>query len=112
VGTVVAGQNSALDAYAPGGGGRCCQHVPIRARPVCWTGEQSAQVIGLSAAVVLGMSAFFFQFLYELRVYVFIVLATIWFIWFYWRLRQQNHPSILVQVLFVVSVAASLYSTT
>ena len=72
-------------------------------------GEQSAQVIGLSAAVVLGMSAFFIQFFYELRVYIFLVLGTIWFVWLYWRIRQQNKPSIRLQAAFVLSVAALLY---
>lgn len=72
-------------------------------------GKQSAQVIGISAAVALGMSAFFIQFLFELRFYIFIVLETIWFIDLYWRIIRQNNPSGSLQAAFVVSVAALLY---
>ena len=72
-------------------------------------GEPSARMIGLAAAIILGMSAFFIQFLFEMRVYVFMVLGTIWFVWLYWRLRSQNNPSKRIQVTFALSIAALLY---
>lgn len=71
--------------------------------------KPSGRRIGLYAAIVFSLSAFYLQFFYELRVYVFIVLGTIWFIGLYWRLRHRSHPAIFTQALFVLTIAGLLY---
>ncbi len=72
-------------------------------------GTPSAQVIGLSAAILLGMSAFFLQFFYELRVYVFIVLGTIGILWLYWRLVRHPNPALRTQVAFALATGVLWY---
>ncbi len=72
-------------------------------------GEPSARMIGVAGAAIFGLSAFYLQFFYELRVYVFIILGTIWFLWFYWKLRQASSPSVLIQAAFVLTITGLLY---
>ncbi|RMF79553.1 MAG: hypothetical protein D6737_11005, partial [Chloroflexi bacterium] len=72
--------------------------------------DMTTPLVGLSAAVVLGMSAFFIIYLHEFRGYTLYVLLTIIVVWAYWRLITLRHePSRALQATFVLSVAGVFY---
>jgi hypothetical protein len=74
-------------------------------------GHPAATVIGLSAAVALGLSAFFIQYFYEMRAYVFVVLLAIGAIWIYWRLLDtRRNPGGRLQLSYVLIVGVMLYT--
>jgi hypothetical protein len=74
-------------------------------------GRPAANVIGVSAAVALGLSAFFVQYLYEMRPYVLVVLLTIGYVWMYWRLIDTDRkPGLLLQSGYVLTIVVMLYT--
>jgi hypothetical protein len=74
-------------------------------------GQPAATVVGLSAAVTLALSAFFIQYLYEMRAYMLVMLLTIAILWMYWRLIDTDRqPGVLLQSGYVLIVAISLYT--
>ncbi len=74
-------------------------------------GHPAATVIGVSAAVALGLCAFFIQYFYEMRAYVFVVLLTIGAIWLYWRLIDtRRNPGVRLQFSYVLIIGLMLYT--
>ncbi len=64
--------------------------------------------VGLYAAVVLGVSAFFVYYLHELRNYSFFALFTALTLWCYWRIIHHR-PSRRLWIVLFLSSAATLY---
>lgn len=65
---------------------------------------------GVSAALALGLSSFFVQYLYEGRAYMQMALCTAAVFWAYWRLTTGRRITIGLGGLFVVSLAGLLYT--
>ncbi len=64
--------------------------------------------VGISAAVMLGASAFFANYLHELRGYTFSVLFSVMCVWSYWRI-MRGRGGVWTQLTFFVSVVGLLY---
>jgi hypothetical protein len=90
---------------------------------ICWTYRlgrdlSRSQLVGLSAAVVLGTSAFFIDYLHELRAYTFHTLFASIAVWSYWRIISPPHSygegttgrGRLLQLLFILSLIGLLYA--
>lgn len=90
---------------------------------VCWTYRlgrdlSRSQLAGPSAAVVLGTSAFFIDYLHELRAYTFHALFASIAVWSYWRLISPPHcygegtkgRGWVLQLLFILSLIGLLYT--
>lgn len=73
--------------------------------------DMAAPLVGISAAVLFGGSAFTLYFLHELRTYVLSVLLVAFVLWAYWRLAvSPRRPGWALQVSFVLGVAGLLYT--
>ena len=55
---------------------------------VDWAGQR----VGLYAALVLGIGAFFIHFMHELRMYSLLAFLTVFTIWIYWRVITKIGP--------------------
>lgn len=68
-------------------------------------------VAGLGAAVTLGGSAFFLNYMHELRGYTLYPLLTIIAVWAYWRLIDMHRsPAWWMRIALVLSVAGLFYT--
>ncbi|MEP7287377.1 MAG: glycosyltransferase family 39 protein [Chloroflexota bacterium] len=68
-------------------------------------------VVGLSAAIALALSAFFIEYVHELRAYDLAVMLTAFTVWAYWHLvTLKREPGWLSQIGFVLGVTAMLYT--
>lgn len=73
-------------------------------------GIHAADLVGLGAAVAVGVSAYYGYYLHELRVYTLIVACTAFEVWAYMRLMQNGqHHRLQLRVSFVLVTAASFY---
>jgi Dolichyl-phosphate-mannose-protein mannosyltransferase len=66
--------------------------------------------MGMGAAVMLGMSAFFVYYLHELRVYTIYALFTTLIIWLYWQMVNRENLGIALQTLYVLTIVGLLYT--
>ncbi|MEP6985046.1 MAG: glycosyltransferase family 39 protein [Chloroflexota bacterium] len=66
-------------------------------------------LVGLSAAIAVGASAFFIYYLHELRVYTFYAMFTAFALWSYWRMitTQQTWRT---RIIFLLAITGLLYS--
>jgi len=71
--------------------------------------EMVSRRVGVYAAFLLGASAFFANYLNELRGYTLYVLFSTLCVWGYWRLLR-GRAGAGTQFLFVLSIAGSLYT--
>lgn len=80
---------------------------------VAWTYRAGCDLfsrrVGVSAAVILGGSAFFIYYLHELRLYTLYALLAPLIIWLYWRL-VSGKTGLYTQAAFVLSIVAVLYT--
>ncbi|NWG18056.1 MAG: glycosyltransferase family 39 protein [Chloroflexi bacterium] len=68
--------------------------------------------VGLIAALVVGLAAYFIFYLHELRNYTLTVLLASSMIWLYWRLQAQGRtPRPYSYALFTLLTTVSLYTT-
>lgn len=68
--------------------------------------------VGLVAALVVALAAYFIFYLHELRNYTLTVLLASWMIWLYWRLQAQGRtPRPYSYALFALLTTISLYTT-
>jgi hypothetical protein len=68
--------------------------------------------VGLVAALVVALAAYFIFYLHELRNYTLTVLLASWMIWLYWRLQAQRRtPRPHSYAFFALLTAISLYTT-
>jgi hypothetical protein len=65
--------------------------------------------VGLYAAAVLTVSAFFVHYLHELRLYTLLALVTCITLWSYWRIITRRKVGLVPQLALAASVAFSLY---
>ncbi len=81
---------------------------------VAWTyrlgRDLASPVAGLTAAMVVGTSAFYVYFLHELRTYTLSVLLTVVTVWAYWRITETRTPSRWLYIGFLLAVAGILYT--
>lgn len=67
--------------------------------------------MGVGAAVMMGMSAFFIDYFHELRVYTIYVLLTVLIIWLYWRMiNYRGKLGTTVQIIYVSVIVGVLYT--
>jgi hypothetical protein len=64
----------------------------------------------LSAAVVLGASAFIIEYAREIRAYIFIVLFAAMITALYWRLATSKQPRKRLKLAYILSVTSMLYT--
>jgi hypothetical protein len=68
--------------------------------------------VGLGAAVTLGVSAFFIDYLHEIRNYTIFVFLIVYILWAYWRIIQRVSAKWHVtgtEIGFVLALAAAMY---
>jgi hypothetical protein len=70
--------------------------------------DMFSPVAGLGAAVALGLSAFFLDYLHDIRNYAVFAFLTAFVIWTYWRIMSQRGGRVM-QAAFVIAVAAFMY---
>lgn len=67
--------------------------------------------VGVVAALVLGVSAFYIHYAHELRAFTMVALGIATMMWSYWRLLTvQKRPAMLAQVGFVAGALMALYA--
>ncbi len=71
--------------------------------------DLATPLAGLGAAVALGMSAFYVNYLHEMRGYTLYVLLTAVSLWAYWR-TVYTKGGVWMQVMLVISVAGGIYT--
>ena len=71
--------------------------------------ELFSTLTGLSAAVMLGGSAFFVLFLHEMRTYTLVMLCVSAAVWLYWRLINNKHD-LPTQIFFALVVIGLPYT--
>jgi hypothetical protein len=81
---------------------------------VAWTyrlgRDLASPIAGLSAATIMGTSAFYIYYLHELRTYSLSVLLTLITIWTYHRITIRRKPSRWIETGFVFGVVGILYT--
>lgn len=80
---------------------------------IAWTyrlgRDMASPRVGLGASLALAASAFFVDYLHELRAYTLYALFTAMALWAYWRMITR-HPGPVTQALFVVGLLGLEYT--
>lgn len=67
--------------------------------------------VGVVAALVIGVSAFFIHYAHELRAFTMVALGVAMMVWSYWRLLTvKDRPALLAQIGFVAGALIALYA--
>lgn len=80
---------------------------------ICWIyrlgRDLFSPLAGLGAAIIFGMSAFYINYLHQMRTYSLLALLSVIVVWCYWRL-VHTRPTLWKQAALVLSTSALLYT--